>query len=754
MTRQGTRPGRAARGPGPFIERPLDGVLGAKTAAALEKLGVSTVGDLLRFAPRRYFSHGELTPLRDFEIGEYATVIARVSDVQLRRMHRRQGVILTAHISDGNREMELTFFGKHEGAMSGHLKRLKIGSTGIFSGVVREYRGTPQLTHPDFSMTDGEDALEEIVDRHMRPIPVYKASAQIPSWRIEKALQVVLGQLTGADVPELIPDGVRRTNRLLSRSEAVKHLHQPETNADWEAARETLRYQEAFVLQSLLVRRRQVALEQPAVPRPGRPDGVLRAFDESLPFRLTRGQEAVGEELSHDLAGDVPMLRLLQGEVGSGKTVVALRAMLQVVDSGGQTALLAPTEVLAAQHFRSISQLMGDLAMGGTLVAAAESTKVVLLTAALTAAQRRESLAAIASGEAGIVVGTHALLSETVVFTDLGLVVVDEQHRFGVEQRDVLRNQGERAAHSLVMTATPIPRTVAMTVFGDLEVSQLTEVPAGRADVATFLVNWENARWVERMWDRCAEEVRRGGRVYVVCPRIDAHDDGTEDGGAPAEVLLDEKGKPIPPKRPLSAVVEVLEELRGSPALAGIEIGMLHGRMSTDAKERAMTDFASGRTPVLVATTVIEVGIDVPEAAVMVILDADRFGISQLHQLRGRIGRGTVPGVCFAVSTHVGMEGSTSERLDAFAASRDGFVLAERDLELRREGDVLGAAQSGVTSSLVTLRVLRDRDLIERAREEAFALLLRDPGLESLPGLRAELDRIEASQAAEFLDRT
>lgn len=745
--------GGAVPGAVPFLSRPVERVLGPKTAAALGKLGVETVRDLLEHAPRRYVEYGDVTTFDGLVVGEYATVIARVTDASLRRMRNKRGVILNARISDGSREIQLTFFGTHEGALQGHLKRLRFGALGLFSGTVGQYKGELQFAHPDLDMVDEEENLDEAVDRHMQPRPVYPASAAIPSWRIEKAVGTVLDQLTEADVPELLPESVRSQYRLLPRLEALRALHQPETRADWEAARRTMTFQEAFVLQTLLARRRHAARTLRSVPRPGRPEGLLAAFDASLPFTLTRGQEAIGEELNHDLAASTPMLRLLQGEVGSGKTVVALRAMLQVVDSGGQAVLLAPTEVLAAQHHRSITRMMGELALGGTLVAAEESTRVALLTSSLTSAQKKKAMLEIATGEAGIVVGTHALFSERVSFADLGLVVVDEQHRFGVEQRDLLRQQGEYTAHSLVMTATPIPRTVAMTVFGDLEVSVLRDVPAGRADVATFPINWEQARWIERLWERCAEEVAAGGRVYVVCPRIDAHDDGTEDDGEPDEALLDAKGKPIPPTRPLSAVVDVVDRLREMPALAGIEVGMLHGRMSPDAKDRAMADFASGATPIMVSTTVVEVGVDVADATVMVILDADRFGIAQLHQLRGRIGRGTKPGVCFVVSTHVGLDDPTAERLAAFAASRDGFALAEHDLELRREGDVLGAAQSGLRSSLVSLRVLRDRQVIEQAHGAASDLIAADPDLRGMPALRDLLDEIEESAAGEFIER-
>nr|NLD41561.1 DEAD/DEAH box helicase [Actinomycetales bacterium] len=471
----------------PILSRPLERVIGGKTAAALGKMGLHTVGDLLRHVPRRYQERGELQPLGDYPDGEEVSFLGRVDDVGVRRMQKRRGAILTATVTDGAVDMLLTFFGNSEGALQGHLRKLRIGELGIFSGKVGHYRGKVQLTHPDYEMVEDPEGVEDTVERRSRPIPLYPATARLPTWRIEKAIQTVLVIVGPEDIPEVIPRAVRGPNGYMDAHEALRAIHLPESVEEAEWARRTIKYQEAFVLQALLVRRRRANLALRAVPRAGRADGLLAAFDESLPFTLTRGQQAVGEELSHDLAGEVPMLRLLQGEVGSGKTVVALRAMLQVVDSGGQAALLAPTEVLAAQHHRSITRMMGELALGGTLVAAAESTQVELLTASLPTAKRRLALLAAASGDAGIVVGTHALLSEHVQFQDLGLVVVDEQHRFGVEQRDQLRNQGAHMAHSLVMTATPIPRTIAMTEFGDLERSTLDEVPAGRAGVETFL---------------------------------------------------------------------------------------------------------------------------------------------------------------------------------------------------------------------------------------------------------------------------
>lgn len=721
-----------------LLDRPLGREIGEKSAKQLAKLSIHTVGDLLTHYPRRYYTRGDMTDIGSLSLGDHVTVLARVLDVRQRSMHSKRGVILQATIGNGITELLLTFFAKHPGALAGHLKRLGVGEEGLFSGVVSEYQGRRQLTHPDFEMLDETRDVAEAIDARMRPVPVYPATASLPTWRIANAVDAVIRLVHEEDLLDIIPPAVRRAHLLLTPFEALYGAHQPETHSDWQTARRTIAFEEAFLLLAVLARRRAEAATHRAVPRPRRAGGILEAFDARLPYELTGAQQRAGEILADGLEAEHPTQRLLQGEVGSGKTLVALRAMLQVVDAGGQAVLLAPTEVLAQQHLRSITHLLGDLGAGGMLGAPENATAVRLLTAALTASERRHTLADIASGEAGIVVGTHALLGEHVMFADLGLVVVDEQHRFGVEQRDLLRDRGEVHAHSLVMTATPIPRTVAMTVFGDLEVVTLDELPAGRPPVETFLVDWDKENWVRRVWARCAEEVAKGGRVYVVCPRIDAT--AAEDNAEAPEGASD---------RPTAAVLEWVERLQQEPALTGIGVGMLHGRMSTDAKDRAMAEFAAGTTPVLVSTTVVEVGVDVPEATAMVILDADHFGLSQLHQLRGRIGRGTAPSVCFALAEAP----EANERLAAFAASRDGFALADKDLELRREGDVLGSAQSGGMSSLVSLRVIRDRELIEEARGAVEGLAEKDPTFAEYPELAAAIARVEETQEGEFLSR-
>jgi ATP-dependent DNA helicase RecG len=728
-----------------FLDEPLERVVGERSATSLAKLGLLTGRDLVRHYPRRYSAPGELTEIGALRNGEHVTVMAKVRHATVRPMRSRGGAMLEAVVTDGRDELQLTFFAKRPGILRGHEDKLRAGRTGLFTGTVGEYRGKRQLTHPDYLIVglDAADEDEAILEAS-KPIPIYPAAAAVPTWRIARAVRTVLDPLTDADVQDPVPPELRGREGLMGLLEALRGVHEPQTLAEAEHARESLRFEEAFVLQTALARRRAARASLTSVARPPRSGGLLDAFDAQLPFALTAGQRAAGEEIAADLAKPAPMLRLLQGDVGAGKTVVALRAMLHVVDAGGQAALLAPTEVLAAQHVATLRELLGPLAMGGMLGGSEDATRVVLITGSQGSRERRAALAEAASGAAGIVVGTHALLSETVQFVDLGLVVVDEQHRFGVEQRDALRARGEQPPHTLVMTATPIPRTVAMTVFGDLETTVLRERPAGRAPVETHVVPERNAAWMERAWSRLREEVAAGHRAYVVCARIDPHDADTEDVAGDAPAGPSERAR-------LHSVVDVASTLAARPDFAGIGIGVMHGRLSSEAKEDAMTRFATGRDGVLVSTTVIEVGVDVPEATLMVVLDADNFGMSQLHQLRGRVGRSSLPSLCLLVTQ--AEEGTlASERLGALAASTDGFELAERDLELRREGDVLGAAQSGGRNSLRLLRVVQDADVIARARADADALVAADPELADHAALAAAIDSMLGEREA-FLEK-
>ncbi len=728
----------------PALDEPLKKVLGPATAKVMaEHLGLHTVGDLLHHYPRRYEERGQLTHLADLPMDEHVTVVAQVADARLHtfassRAPRGKGQRLEVTITDGSGRLQLVFFGA--GVHKPH-KELLPGTRAMFAGKVSIFNRRLQLAHPAYELLRG-DAEETVETWAGALIPIYPATAKLESWKIGKALQTVLPSAQEAADP--LPESLREGRGLVPLPEALLKIHRPHTKADIEEARARLKWDEAFVLQVALARRRYADAQLPAVPRRPRPDGILAAFDDRLPFTLTEGQRKVSEEIFADLATDHPMHRLLQGEVGSGKTMVALRAMLAVVDAGGQAAMLAPTEVLAQQHHRSVTEMMGDLAQGGMLGGAENATKVVLLTGSMGAAARRQALLDLATGEAGIVIGTHALIEDKVQFHDLGLVVVDEQHRFGVEQRDALRGKGKQPPHLLVMTATPIPRTVAMTVFGDLETSVLDQLPAGRSPIASHVVPAaDKPHFLARAWERVREEVEKGHQAYVVCPRI-----GDEEDGAKARKKSPEDEAE---KRPPLAVLDTAEQLARGP-LAGLRVEALHGRMHPDDKDAVMRRFAAGEVDVLVATTVIEVGVNVPNATVMVIMDADRFGVSQLHQLRGRVGRGSAPGLCLLVS-EMPEASAARQRLNAVASTLDGFELSRIDLEQRREGDVLGQAQSGTRSSLRMLAVIDDEEVIAEAREEATGIVAADPELERLPALRTALDALLDEEREQYLEK-
>ncbi|KOU76739.1 ATP-dependent DNA helicase [Streptomyces sp. MMG1533] len=1066
------------------LEQPLKAVLGPATAKVMaEHLGLHTVGDLLHHYPRRYEERGQLTHLADLPMDEHVTVVAQVADARLHtfasaKAPRGKGQRLEVTITDGSGRLQLVFFGN--GVHKPH-KELLPGTRALFAGKVSVFNRRLQLAHPAYELLRGDS--EEAVDTWAGAlIPIYPATAKLESWKIGKALQTVLPSAQEALDP--LPDSLREGRGLVSLPEALLKIHRPHTKADIDDARSRLKWDEAFVLQVALARRRHADALLPAVPRKPAPEGLLTAFDARLPFTLTDGQQKVSREIFDDLATDHPMHRLLQGEVGSGKaqpldslvltpagfrrmgdlrvrdevvvpdgeialidgvfpqgerevwrlvlsdgssvecddehlwivgtscgwhrgqapkvmttreirldtfeadgsskwylpaavpvdlgddsgppldpylcglllgdgsfrhdlrlatvddeirdaaatavapdcrlvpvkgsrrdhtiqpahraggvlnpviqtlrelnlwgvtshgkfvpdefkntsiknrlallqglldtdgtvgkdglsislcsasrrlaedvawlvrslggrarvlpekaafnvsvalpeeyapfrltrkaervrlrpehntfrrgiravehvgrkpvqcisvahpshayvtdnftvthnTMVALRAMLATVDAGGQAAMLAPTEVLAQQHHRSVVEMMGELAEGGMLGGAERATKVVLLTGSMGAAARRQALLDLVTGEAGIVIGTHALIEDKVQFHDLGLVVVDEQHRFGVEQRDALRGKGKQPPHLLVMTATPIPRTVAMTVFGDLETSVLDQLPAGRSPIASHVVPAaDKPHFLARAWERVREEVENGHQAYVVCPRIGDEEDDPKKAGKKKSPEDEAE------KRPPLAVLEVADQLAKGP-LGGLKVEVLHGRMPPDDKDAVMRRFAAGETDVLVATTVIEVGVNVPNATAMVIMDADRFGVSQLHQLRGRVGRGSAAGLCLLVS-EMPEASAARQRLNAVAATLDGFELSRIDLEQRREGDVLGQAQSGTRSSLRMLAVIEDEEIIAEAREEATTLVTADPDLTSLPGLRTALDALLDEEREQYLDK-
>jgi len=701
----------------------LDGVVGAKTAGALSRaFGMSVVGDLLGHYPRRYARRGELTPIATLPVGEQVTIVAEVRSVSVRPMRGRKGNLLEVVISDGQGTVNLTFFNQ-----AWRQTELRVGRQGIFSGKVGEFKGQKQFAHPDYELFDDEDSARQNAEAWQnQPIPIYPATSTVSSWQVHRTVVHVLSLV--AQVPDPLPERLRRSHGLLDARTALHWIHVPEHFDQVEKARATLRMHEAFVLQAALLQQRQAVRAMAATSRP--PGRLLEQFDAALPFERTPDQVTVGDRIAQDLQGDWPMNRLVQGEVGSGKTLVALRAMLQVAETGGQSALIAPTEVLAGQHVRSIARMLGSQL--------APELMPTLLTGQLPAAERRKAALRVASGQARIVVGTHALLSESTTFADLGLVVVDEQHRFGVEQRETLRAKGT-APHVLVLTATPIPRTVAMTVFGDLDVSTIRSLPQGRAGISTFVAPLaEKPGWFARVWERVTEEVAQGRQVFVVCAAIDASAaESAKDGDPDAPEAPRLEGET---ERTRWGVVQVQEMLARDDSYRDIRVEILHGKMPGDQKDAVMQSFARGEIDVLVATTVVEVGVDVPNASTMVILEADRFGVSQLHQLRGRVGRGGLPGLCLLV-TEAPAGTLARERVEAVAATTDGFALAEVDLDLRGEGDVLGDAQSGARSSLRLLRVVADAELIGEARAAAEEVLSDDPALSRHPDLLAEIDR-------------
>ncbi|WP_036354530.1 ATP-dependent DNA helicase RecG [Mycobacterium asiaticum] len=729
----------------------LDYLLTDKTIKLLdEEFGICTVGELLRHYPRSYFEGASRLGAEDQrpEPGEHITIVDVITATATGWMRQkgpkgkpRQWLRIT--LGSGRGKVTATFFN------ADYLKRDLTEHTKVMlSGEVGYYKGAMQLTHPAFLLMDkpgknrGTNSLRNIADASQavsgevamseferRSYPIYPASTKLQSWDIYRCVRQVVDMLD--PVADPLPADLRAELGLISEDQALRDIHLAEEPTERERARERLTFDEAVGLQWALVCRRHGELSESGPPAPPRPDGLAAELLRRLPFSLTVGQREVLDVLSDGLASTRPLNRLLQGEVGSGKTIVAVLAMLQLVDAGYQCALLAPTEVLAAQHLRSITDVLGPLAMAGQLGGADNATSVALLTGSMSAAQKKRIRAQIGSGQAGIVVGTHALLQDAVEFHNLGMVVVDEQHRFGVEQRDRLRAKAHAGItpHLLVMTATPIPRTVALTVYGDLETLTLRELPRGRQPINTQVIYaWDKPAWLERAWRRIHEEVAAGRQVYVVAPRIDENDNAGEEGGT----------------KPAITAEGLFQRLRAGE-LAGLRLALMHGRLSSDEKDAAMAAFRAGEVDVLVCTTVIEVGVDVPNATVMLIMDADRFGISQLHQLRGRIGRGEHASLCLLVSW-VSPDSPASRRLNAVAATMDGFTLADLDLDERKEGDVLGRNQSGRPITLRLLSLAKHLAYIEAAREfcvRAHGENPGDPGLNSLAAHFVTDDRVE-----------
>ncbi|KHO21409.1 ATP-dependent DNA helicase RecG [Mycolicibacterium setense] len=732
----------------------LDFILGKKGADKLfDNFGLRTVNDLLRHYPRKYSEgmsvRGEDDAL-DLEEGEHVTFVDVVTDTKDGFMRSQPGKRarkwLRVTLGEHRPKVTATFF--NAGWM---IDQLPTGTRIMLSGEVGFFKGAMQLTHPAYLVLDsptgktpGSKAMkaiatssgatgDELLSAFERDFfPIYPASAKVQSWDIYACVRQVLDVLD--PVPEPLPESFVRERDLMSEDEALRAIHLAENSVDRDRAMERLTYDEAIGLQWGLVARRYGELSESGPVAVRRTDGLAAEMATRLPFALTQGQAEVLDVISDELAATRPMNRMLQGEVGSGKTIVSVLAMLQMVDAGYQCALLAPTEVLAAQHARSVRDVLGPLAMAGQLGGAEHGTRVALLTGSMTPQQKREARGEVASGAAGIVIGTHALLQEAVEFHNLGMVVVDEQHRFGVEQRDTLRAKARDGVtpHLLVMTATPIPRTVALTVYGDLETSTLRELPRGRQPITTNTIFVsQKPTWLDRAWARIREEVGAGRQAYVVASRIDESDKSKDNN--------DGEGGPPP-----VTVLELFDRLGAGP-LAGLRLGLMHGRLSGEDKDLVMGAFRAGEIDVLVCTTVIEVGVDVPNATVMVVMDSDRFGISQLHQLRGRIGRGQHPSLCL-LATRLPETSKAGERIKAVAATLDGFALADLDLRERREGDVLGLNQSGRTINLRFLSLADHLGVITDAREFCESLYEKspdDPGMALLAAQFVDTDRVE-----------
>jgi len=747
-----------------LLGRPLERLIGPKTAKAFEEaFGYSAVADLLTHYPRRYIRRGELTPIDEIPVGSEATILAEILSVKVKKIPRRKGGILEVVVTDGQAKLLLTFFNQ-----VWRERELKVGREGLFAGKITLFNGKRQLSHPEYHLIpDGDNVDGAIDDFAGRLIPIYPATSKLPSWKIEQSIEILLDQIT--ELEDLIPKEILESEKLISHARALRQVHQPDDLDSAREAKRRLTFDEAFILQLILVKRRQAIRLLHSHPiRVGQGRGLLARFDAALPFTLTTGQKRVWQEIASDLASEGPMYRLLQGEVGSGKTILALRAMVATADASGQAALLAPTEVLATQHYRNLVSILGPLAQAGMLGSEADALRVELLTGSLSQAEKKRIHDGLRDGSIDLVIGTHALISEGVEFSRLDLLVIDEQHRFGVEQRDALRERSENSPHILVMTATPIPRTVAMTVFGDLDVSVLDELPQGRSPITTHIIPvLSKPHFLDRAWMRIREEVAKGRQAYVVAPRIAssasaARSDESESDSKDEKKMRERVARLLAEELPdgigevesgeqMASVEEFFGILNDGP-LNGLRIAALHGRMSSDEKDQTMSAFKSGDIDLLVSTTVIEVGVDVADATVMVILDADRFGVSQLHQLRGRVGRGSEPGLCLLV-TRSEEESSSMERLKAVAATLDGFELSRVDLEQRREGNVLGASQSGTRSHLRLLRVLEDEAMIISSRERATELLAKDPHLDTVPALREFVIRRERESETAFVDK-
>lgn len=741
-----------------------------RRVSALKSLGIVTVGDAVTYYPFRVVDPVPLRTLSGIVPGQASACVVTVVESRVRPMSSRRGWRLEVGVVDARPGVvpvtgpmaTLVFFSGKRPYIAWMEQRLHDGSTVVIRGMAGTFNADLQFVHPDVDVVADPASLDGVVERVTRPRPVYHANSRISAEHLHETILQLLSRVDGTGVPDRIPEPILESRGFPHRREALTMVHDPASVEDFHRAIGALRYEEALVSQIAVLRQREQA-------RAGRTfvcgnRSMVEGYLKALPFSLTDGQRRVIDVIARDMASGHPMRRLLQGEVGSGKTVVALAAMLQAVGSGHQAVLVAPTQVLAGQHVRSLRRMIDDAGL---------DVPIHLVTGGMRLARRRRVLAAVASGEPALIVATHAVFSRTFQAPDVAVVVIDEQHRFGVEQRGSLGRDCEgRRPHLLVMTATPIPRTAAMTWFGDLDVSELTELPQGRRPVTTVVVREEDGATMARMFAHVRARIDAGERAYVVCPRIDddqgvrassgdsaddsaevEDDDGFEEPYADVESSADgeanhDDGGRDGGRPPLHAVRQMADRLASLPQFAGIGIVTLTGRDDDATKDGVMARFASGEAPLLVSTTVIEVGVDVPQASCIVVFDADRFGLSQLHQLRGRVGRGGTPAWAFLISR--ADPGSVAERrLDVVRATMDGARIASADLEMRGAGDVVGDAQSGLRSGFKLLRVVADAQTIRDARKDAERLLDDDPGLESHVQLAgAVVDFSRASETA------
>ncbi|MFU0522728.1 ATP-dependent DNA helicase RecG [Gardnerella vaginalis] len=775
-----------------------------RRVSSLKSLGVITVKDALTYYPFRVTNPLKRAHLSQILPGQEVAFSATIQSINIVQMAARRGYRLEVNVAQDAAQAQIVYFSKNRQYVQWVSGRIAVGQTVVVGGTSGEFNGRLQFTHPqiltvraksaesddsahntDARVQNSDDSavqsVEEGIEKLCAPQPIYHANSRISSEHIHETILGLLQLFKNCDsgdskvdatdapdtnvlsdvLPDVLPQFVTNSRNLMHRAAAFESIHNPQNKNDFENAIHTMRYEEAFISQIAVLQSRKKSGENKAYTCEN--SELRKHFEESLPFELTEGQKNVISEITADMQGESqateesplkPMRRLLQGEVGSGKTIVAMSAMLQAVGSGHQAVLIAPTQVLASQHATNLQQMIERAGI---------NVEITLITGGMKLASRRSALAKVASGEPAIIVATHAAFSASFKPTNLALVIIDEQHRFGVEQRDTLLRKisGNAVPHLLVMTATPIPRSAAMTWFGDLDASYLTELPGGRKPIRTFVINEEDSHKMASMFYHIRSRIDAGERAYVVCARIDSEDseennDNTYNTYNNADAIYQENQDSYTlnsqntqiVQREVHTVLQISKRLQNLPQFKGVEFAQLTGRTSDEEKREIMHKFDSGQIQILVSTTVIEVGVDVAKASCIVIFDADRFGLAQLHQLRGRVGRSGTQSWAFLVSNAPNNQ-LAAERLQVVENSLDGAIIAQKDLELRNVGDVLGDSQSGGKSSLKLLRVVKDAKIIAEAREDANTLLEHDPTLLEHPQTAgAVLDFTQGSSTA------